>query len=630
MDIIRNLLYEGFSPDALVRRGATPRYVTAVCEDIVEGTKRRKALWLRPRDDTAKRLDSPEVEVSVTMTRNGSHSSESSAEIRLIEKLSPPKPKPQRLVPSSSWMPQAHSSHPSVKPGVVTSHAMPIDSFKPNQSLKRAALPVGASSAVRAVSSASIPSSTLSSTLQAASLTIPPVTNRSVTEGSASPPAIQPTSPPRDPSVTAPAKPIEILALQGRTRRRSSPSKPGASYAIGSTLSPLHNRSKAGDSYEVSAESSASSKQSPFPGPSSSSTHFQPSLAASSLPISLVPESPFSQSPVDLELAAKHAILESRRKALESMKLRRAAAKKIFPDMSNTSRQMDTSTHLPETPPFSLPLTALENTIEQQVAELEREVMNPQMTLDAMDIDEPEEDEPEEGEIPPSLPKQNLINLSSSNPISASVPIMGSQRGQKRPNAEDLDNRPKSVPSRSVPPSKRRVFGGVAQRPNRLLIYLDDSDSDGGGEDDIPELASEGETQRLLAEKEEGIRLLKEKIAARMRVKGLNRLKLPEDGRVKWQEGSPTPSENMAVDLVQEAVETAAAEFLPATRGSHHFSPWPSLMGNVAFSADKPELVRSGGINPIEVGSKSLTQLPGKWSNAAVLCSTVTRLTRLM
>ena len=249
------------------------------------------------------------------------------------------------------------------------------------------------------------------------------------------------------------------------------------------------------------------------------------------------------------------------------MKLRRAAAKKIIPRDTSITRDMDTSAHLPETAPLDVPLTALEDTIEQQVAELEREVMNSQMTLDAIDIDEPEE-----GEIPlSSLPTQIPPKLSSLTSISASLPIMRPHRGLKRPNAEDMDSRPTSVPSRSVPPSKRRAFGGVAQRPNRLLIHLDDSDSDEAAEDDMPDLASEVETQRLLAEKEEGIRELKEKIAARMKVKGLNRLKLSEDGR-KWQEGSPTPSENMAVDLVQEAVETAAANGLSVTRGSPQFS----------------------------------------------------------
>ncbi|EAL18146.1 hypothetical protein CNBK1670 [Cryptococcus deneoformans B-3501A] len=41
MDIIRNLLYEGVDPEALIARGAPPEHVMAVCREIVQGTRER-------------------------------------------------------------------------------------------------------------------------------------------------------------------------------------------------------------------------------------------------------------------------------------------------------------------------------------------------------------------------------------------------------------------------------------------------------------------------------------------------------------------------------------------------------------------------------------------------------------
>jgi hypothetical protein len=194
-----------------------------------------------------------------------------------------------------------------------------------------------------------------------------------------------------------------------------------------------------------------------------------------------------------------------------------------------------------------------DKTIEEQMAELEEEVMGLQTEQRAaeaamyqdMDMDM-EDDETEEGQIedttedPPfsasSTPILSMPSLPSDAPVSSALRI---PRGVKRVNAEDMmDNRPTSLPAR-LPPNKRRtLFGGIPQRPNRLVMFLDHSDSDSDSEDDgdkagqmsrlkitsgsatpMPSTAAMAATAKLLAEKEEGIRKLKEQIEQRMKAR---------------------------------------------------------------------------------------------------------------
>ncbi len=315
-----------------------------------------------------------------------------------------------------------------------------------------------------------------------------------------------------------------------------------------------------------SAEVSATDLPSPYdPLPFKSPLHFGSLSSTAVFPSRTAPDNVGSSSmqvSVSVELAAKNAILETRRKALESMKLRRAAAKTAQPVSSDILMEVDPkNTPTPDTHTTLPPVTAAEKTIEQEVADLEQEVLDLQSTVNDMDVDEPEEGEIASSSLPTSIPPV----ISISTPISASLPIIRPARELNRPNAEDLDNRPTSIPSRLLPPSKRRVFGGNAQRPIRLVVKLDDSDSDTDHEDEIPGTANEAETHRLLAEKEEGIRLLKEKIAERLKAKEVKRLQLAEGGDLSSLEGSPTPSESKLPGVPQSAMEVAVAEVTSAS-----------------------------------------------------------------
>lgn len=290
----------------------------------------------------------------------------------------------------------------------------------------------------------------------------------------------------------------------------------------------------------------------------------------------------------EVELAAKNAILESRRKALESMKFRRAAAKEA-PPVNGESMDVDVPVTASTTLSEGLPPTTAEKSIEQEVADLEREVMDLQsIRTDDVDVDD-------------SLPTQILPPLLAATTISASLPILSATRGIKRPNAEDLENCPTTLPLRSLPPpSKRRVFGGVAQRPNRLVITLDDSDSESE-----PEVVDDAETQRLLAEKEENIRLLKEQIAARLKAKEVKRLRLAEGGRDSSVEGSPTPSEGMMVEMVQAVGEATATEIPRSATGTS--GKW-RVVNSPVCSLAGPSTVKSAGSpeDPIEIDSDSM------------------------
>lgn len=295
---------------------------------------------------------------------------------------------------------------------------------------------------------------------------------------------------------------------------------------------------------------------------------------------------PVPKGPAAAELAAKNAILEARRKVLESMKRRKA----IKPEDGITKIEVDSptppsqpSTPGPAAPSLTTETQARQKIIEQEVLDLEREMIGLQEAADAetapaptgdpmttnatpappspspsvsmdMDVD----DEPEDGEIvPSSVP--NPPSIPSPLPIFASsLPARPSSRGLKRPNAEDLESRPISAPMRI----RKKPFGGP-QRPNRLLINLDDIDSS-DEEDESPFSASGTSTPvlSLLAEKEEKIRMLRAQIAEKMR-------KAREAKRAKTSEGGsatepPAPEPVSGDTPLQKAVVPTAQPAAPA------------------------------------------------------------------
>jgi hypothetical protein len=174
----------------------------------------------------------------------------------------------------------------------------------------------------------------------------------------------------------------------------------------------------------------------------------------------------------------------------------------------------------------------VEESIEEQVANLEREVSVMQTEADMeMDVDMDEEEEEEDGEIqdevPVALPPSSSEpSRAPTPPPAASLPLSAPTR-RKRPNAEEfMDARP--LPAR-LPPAKRRLFGGLPQRPQRLMMSLDDSDSE--DEEERPrrsleatpvpviQIPEEHDRRSLLAAKDESIRKLKEEIERRKRAK---------------------------------------------------------------------------------------------------------------
>lgn len=107
------------------------------------------------------------------------------------------------------------------------------------------------------------------------------------------------------------------------------------------------------------------------------------------------------------------------------------------------------------------------------------------------------------------------------------VPVWTSSRGIKRPLAEDLMDQPSRPPSGGRP--RRKIFCVTAQRPAALTVLLDDHPSDSEGEDEQPTpvilppaivippewetIQKEEEKARKIAEKDEHIRRLRERIA---------------------------------------------------------------------------------------------------------------------
>ncbi|WVQ93846.1 hypothetical protein IAU59_000924 [Kwoniella sp. CBS 9459] len=559
MDIIRNLIFEGFSPETLVERGATPKYVMAVCEEIVEGTKKRQALWSETREQVRAdsetpsvaptvvppteegKSPSPDVEVSIKpglgpdMERVKSYSSESSAEHILVERMSPPEHMPVKPSSSTSWTPAEPDRLSDNRAGPSSAHPVKIESYKPD-------------------------------TLTVSNLPkpLPPSAPRSERYGayvsSQQQLASRITVTPQSSSFSAPHQAPTSNPIENQYQQRKGKRRPGKAWdsglSIGSDVVLNY-----GDEEEPPPSASLPARPTLPEGlksPTLQADIAPPTSTPPPLPVDLPPPDipelpviavetsiPSVPAPSAAETALQNALLESRRKVLESMRRRRAALDNNPPQAVAPEPVVEQSNLVPETHAAM----ALSQSIEEQMADIEREVMSLQAENQIQDTgaDEDEDmlvdmdiDEPEEGEILssnlPTPPSEPIVTLPT---LPASAPVPRPPRGVKRLHAEDLmENRSTSAPSRIPPPQKRRLFGAI-QRPQRLIIHLDDSSDSSDDDDDAipipppdPDILA---TQRLLAEKEESIRRLKEQIAAKMRARQKKKL----EGNSAEPGGSP-------------------------------------------------------------------------------------------
>ncbi|WVR03450.1 hypothetical protein IAU60_000441 [Kwoniella sp. DSM 27419] len=515
MDIIRNLIFEGFSPEMLVQRGATQKYVTQVCEEIVKDTKKRKALWLdnreQPRADsetpsnapvsTASQGQTPNSDVEVGagsssalwMQRAQSTASEDSAELILTERSTPPYDRPLHLTPSPSWIPPTTVSSPSLP---RMPQPVMVESYKPGQL-----------SSIPAARPAAFP---VMSVLPTKPLVSEPPQNSALTTTTSS----RMTNGPAAKRGSGPAAP-----RQGRRR-------PGKQWdgglSTGSDIVLNYGDEAEDETSAPSVSASASAAQTKVPRDTKSTVSVQSDSGPSLLPS----QSAFvAHGPTTAELELKNALLEGRRKVLESMQRRRKQPDPAPFIVSKPSPRPTSSATSDLTP---MQGKALAQTIEDQMADIEKEVLR----LQGMEVEEHSEqeseqemdmeiDEPEEGEI---VVTGSPANTPVVDPPSDSLSLLPSRpsRGVKRLAAEDMmENQAITAPSRQFPKAKRRLFG-VVQRPQRLILHLDDSSDSSDDEETYippppdPDILA---TQRLLAEKEEGIRRLKEQITARMKAR---------------------------------------------------------------------------------------------------------------
>ena len=579
MDIIRKLLHGGYSPDLLVKRGATAKYVTAVCEEIVEGTRKRKALWLGPtstppssvpitppksqggeQEKSIAGSPSSEVEILVSMGRRGSLSSEGSAEFELIEKPSPSSNRPMRLVPSSHWAPPASIpvSIPPIRPvaSAAPSRPIPIESYKPP------------STAQTTVSSSTTSNSFANTSVNAVSEIVPgsktdkPINplpflpEKTIPAGLSKPPAASIPHQPIPSTVSLPPRPVIPNKApptepkhhnKPKKGKRGKKSKDDVGNSDPITLNYDDEEPMLIDNPSTSTSSSISATpipasaglppkpvaaQPPLITPSGPTT-FPPWFSSESMPVlhpsfpsgsATLPIPPVAVSPVSgmvpsvsvpkesqADIDAKNAILEARRKVLESMKARKKVSNTVTPPVSASDLGAPPPVVEPPASAAFLPAVSMpEKTIEQEMLDLEAEVLTLQKEAaeEAMDIDEPEEGEITPSSLPLPLPAPAPI------PFNNSTSLPNPKRGIKRPNVEDLDARPLSAQSRS----RRKPFGGPPMKPSRLMINLDD-ESESESEDETGASTPVIGLDAVMRMKELQIRLLKEKIAARMREK---------------------------------------------------------------------------------------------------------------
>ena len=550
MDLIHTLLKSGQSPDVLVEQGANLEYVTAVCEEIIQGTHRRKEVSLEAKPTTsitssprpihrnhvtsapAGSAENPfigspssdDVEVVVSTDRRMSMSSEGSAEFQLIEKPSPPRARMTRIMPSSSWAPTVAT----VPLGSASAPAPPaqpirIDRYTPSQAAQ-------SSGRSTPIVDSFVPARhpQLTTVHQA-----PPLTAEALP-----PPPSMPERPHLADAATAgpsrlshdvPTGPRNLGAKRPkRNKKKRFEDEADAEVQVLNYDDEVEPASKELNRPEATSvpvaidptpqaptttpapvfNPTAAFNQTPVP-------HFLPTPATMSLlrpgaihPAQSAPAVISAPSAAQLEIKAKNDMLEIRRRALASMKLRKA--KKTSPEK--------VSVDLPSLDPTAL---VSAKTIEQEVLDLEQEVIG----LQAIAESTPDEgssmelDTSDSGQGTPSISPSVLPATISSTTSLAIPPILPTssslptRRGVKRPNAEDMME---SRPSSSAPSwIRRKPFGGLPQRPGRLLINLDDhsdseSEDEGAGFSTPPIVIK----NVMVEDKEEQIRALRAKIAA--------------------------------------------------------------------------------------------------------------------
>ncbi|WWD22374.1 hypothetical protein CI109_106865 [Kwoniella shandongensis] len=507
MEIIRNLIHEGVSPDTLVQKGATPKYVMAVCEEIVEGTRKRKKLWLETRErevdseppieraprslDIDQKSPSPDVEISIStavdMARRESTSSEDSAEMTLVERMSPPKSLPLRFQPSSSWTPpvlpsSSSSPAPSAQPLSPYAQAFKVESYKP--------IPRPASAGRLAPG----PSYSFQPSASASAMTSPAV-------------RVSPAEMifPAGPSRPQAAKPSVGHEDASHPRRKKRSAGRGLDNGLSAGADVVLNY---GDDVVHDTPTSAHSQPPPpVDSPPSLPPSTLPPFALSSSTSQSVSILPPIQTQSDA--ATQSALLETRRKALESMKRRRAALEAKPLVVSDTGNAVQTES-VAEAPGPTSEETELEKTIEQQMADLEKEVLNSHNANAEVDMDM-DIDEPEEGEITAPSPPRPTSARAAPVVISNSLPTTTFPRGKKRALAEDLMETRSAAPVRASLPPRRRPFWAM-QRPQKLILHLDDS-SDSSDDEETGTPLQDSDSSASQAQLEENIRSLQERIA---------------------------------------------------------------------------------------------------------------------
>lgn len=498
-------MQDGVRPDVLIKRGATPKYVSMVCREIVEGSRKRKegSPWTETREPDT--VITPDIDAgpstlpsglqsptllrsglrspslgSVDMTRDRSISSISSVETSIeVERMILPE-QPIRLVPTSSWSPANKASPSPVR----------VESYRPT---------------------------------------------RSTVDYS----DIVPSRP------TRPVQPVANLNIRLGTRLPAEGlPRPVSSYVPPKPTNPL--RSRASDLSPVvkrptyHANTGQTPKTPPLPGSPLVAKGPQPHIAptpiaqgasggivslgdhemapladAITIPVTaptVVPKPPLPRTSISTNgpSSAMNALLESKRRAMESMKRGRKASKDVpsLPARPPTP-PLDTRASLPSPPPIPpvlAPATATQENLEDQVAALEQEVLGLQEAAP-----KPVDDQ-EEGEIPDEVEQPVQPRMAAIAPSTTPVQL---NKSTKRPNAEDMmDYRTSSISSRSAHPAKRRLFGAPL-RMKRLLVSLDDDDDDSEDEGSTPTPTAaemEVERKRLLQEKDDNIMRLREQI----------------------------------------------------------------------------------------------------------------------
>jgi len=566
MDIIRNLMSEGVRPDVLIKRGATPKYVSMVCREIVKGSRKKKGGLAQTQTETtgsASTLLEPALAGgstsvptgpqspsagSVDLTRDSSASSISSVETSIkVERIVSPKLQ-TRLIPTSSWVPTPRLPNSPVR----------VESYRPGRPSGSTA--TSSQAVLSNAQSSSVPSfdAPLGPRLGPGSIARPVVSKNSLRARASdlSPVVKRPGSIATNGQFAAADTAVRVDSHGPHPHVAPTPVAHGAHQVLASL---------------DDTQNSPSADMTPRPSSVPSSVTVLP-LASTS-------------APTATKTSTMNALLESKRKAMESMRRARKASDDVArpeprpiipPPAARGSPLPDLSTSPPPIlPAVPEPVMAVtQENLEDQVAALEQEVLGLQ-DAEPMIVDEEEEEE-EEGEIPDDVPppvQPRMVPI-----IPATTPI----RLNKRPNAEDMmdAHRSQSISSRSLHPAKRRQFG-TALRMKRLIISLDDSD-DEDNEDDISTPTAvdlEADRQRLLKEKDDNIMRLREQILRlQARAKRDKKDKAREialgatpagSGPVTPAEMAATVEDTVMVDPDVAVVDSADAEALeiPASAG---------------------------------------------------------------